>query len=266
MSDIIVVKNRSVSYTGKGYDDAHDESYIKISTSFRNGTLRKLQGAPLSAFLDVALHEADEPPGVTLERISEETGVSYRHLLRIMPQLCKETYCAISGTDERGNQIYRVAAYAWFGTAKPLDRASDRASAPNSKKSHDKMSHDIGAIVVDVSVQNSRTDSKQQTTNTQTRDILRACGVMGKPLQGLSTRVSPETARLWQEWIENAPSNLHNPPGVIVNALLADPDARPALRAMKPESKRKFKISGRLAKAKDENESPPVLCARSQSG
>lgn len=258
MNDIEIVRRKSVIYTDVGQTDSTDESYIKISTSFRYGTLRQLQGAPLSAFLDVALHEADEPPGVTLERISDETGVSYRHLLRIMPQLCNASYCAISGVDARGNQIYRVSAYAWFGKEKPQHKDTQSITATshsgNGKRSYDKMSHDNGTVV-DVVKLNQNDISRQQQT-TRTREILRECGIFGKPLNVLSESVSPETAQAWRDWLKSPPSYLRNPIGVVVNALLADSESRPTVRENKVITPRVRKptITGKLARKVDDDD------------
>lgn len=240
MSDIQVVRRQAVSYTAQGESATSEESYIKILTSFRNGTLRKLQGAPLSAFLSVALHEADDPAGVTMEVIADETGVSYRHLLRVMPKLCKDRYCVIAEIDPEGNQIYRVAAYAWFGSnnqrsnRRPLPpaRGSNTPPAPlPNTRSHDILSHAIGVPIITVidSSKPIKVEEKTKTTkpNKVACAILRSAGVYGKVLlERWASEVSEETARAWADWISGYRGK-SNPQGIAVNALREDSGAMP---------------------------------------
>jgi len=237
MSDLQVIKRRAVSYTAHGDSSYSDESYIKLSTSFRNGTLRQLQGAPLSAFISVALHEADDPPGVTMAIIADETGVSYRHLLRVMPWLCEHRYCVIAGADTLGNQIYRVAGFAWFGSndhrASPKKPHSPTGST--NARSSDKMSHArtpnaanvTSVVVVDQDIDPDQFNSeKQQQPTTRARDILAECGITGRSLNALAA-IDPEVAGAWAEWIRHAPATVKNPQGVAIMALRNKRDALP---------------------------------------
>lgn len=179
MSDLQVVRNQTIGYGAHGFISAGEHAHVKLLTTFRrNGTLKQLGGAELKAFLDVALAEAETPPGVTLHQIEIDTGVSYRHLLRIMPQLCQNSFCAIDGTDDAGNQIYRVAAYAWFGKANrsvPSSRGSNtRRPNPTARGSNtpDQLPH-IGGSNTNVQLgtaSNSSPNAQRPNKNNRSSD------------------------------------------------------------------------------------------------
>lgn len=272
MSEIQVVKRRAVSYTATGAAATREESYIKILTSFRNGTLRHLQGAPLSCFLDVALHEADDPPGVTLEVIAAETGISYRHLLRVMPQLCAERYCEIAEVAPAGNQIYRVAAYAWFGSnnhrSVPPPRGSNtqehvqRAPASNARKQNkgscDILSHDIGVPHDDdvLDVNNGQNIHEKTSSSMEEIERVLSHAFEGVNVKRLAARIeSVAAAQAWVAWCQSAETRkrYRNPPGAAYTLLMQTPNAPPPrVRAAPETTKRKSRIIGLLAEPKDQ--------------
>lgn len=285
MPDIQVVKRLAVSYTANGESATSDESYIKILTSFRNGTLRKLQGAPLSAFVSVALHEADDPPGVTMREIEEETGVSYRHLLRVMPWLCSERYCVIASEDPEGNQIYRVAAFAWFGNnshrSNPPQRGSNtlpieakpQPSAPTgrgsntsevqpapasnrrsrNKGSYDILSHANGVPHDDDVLTKLSTDSLNKH-----HDMAAVEKILERAFEGVNVKrlakilKTVERATEWVDWIEDSATQkkFRNPAGIAYTTLMKEPEAHPlgyVKRAIEQNKPRRPVVSGRYA-------------------
>jgi len=118
MTDIRIVKSREIAYDANGARVFTDETHIKLLTSFKRGALRTLKGAPLAVFLCVALHEAEDNPGVGHKVIEAETGYSHPAVGDAIHFLLNEDHRFIDecGKERDGTKRYRPAAYAWFGS------------------------------------------------------------------------------------------------------------------------------------------------------
>ncbi len=136
MSDITIHKSQEIGYTEFGQTILSKDAHIKILSSFRNGSLRLLRGAPLSVFICIALHEADDAPGASLSCIEAETGYTRKTVIEAIRFLCDplRPFIERCGEEADGTHRYRPAAYAWFGSDKarrspiPQENASDPAS------------------------------------------------------------------------------------------------------------------------------------------
>lgn len=121
MSDVRVVHKSEVGYNEHGDSVYSTESYIKILAGFKESALGMLKGAPLSVFICVACHEADEHPGASLRTMQGETKWSRPSVIEAVRFLTdsRHRFIEIAGQEADGTNIYRVAAYAWFGTKAP---------------------------------------------------------------------------------------------------------------------------------------------------
>ncbi len=232
MSDIEIVHQHTRGFSETGQVSERSESFIKILTSFRRGTLRHLKGAPLSVYMCIALHEADEQPGCSLTEMERETGYTRPTVCAAVQFLSDgaSRFIEEAGLESDGTKRYRVTRFAWFGQKpKPQEANPDPQTAskkilpPRASKNfllaHDDMNdvqnekHFETSCIHDVSA---------------TKKILSAANIQGKNLDLLAARVSPETAQLWAEWLENVDRTAwKRPEGFLFNQLTADPCKRP---------------------------------------
>jgi hypothetical protein len=256
MSDIQVVRRQTVGYDQHGDSSYSEDSYIKLLVSFHNGSLQLLKGAPLSVYLAVALREADDPPGATLNVIAQDTSLSTRQALRAIQFLLKEDnrFVQESGFEPTtGAKIYRVAAFAWFG---PKGWPSGQKGGTPFR--YDKLSPHYDTrvrgmtmsqhVVVGTSSESEKLnqfeDLEQQQ---QVRQILQKAGLVGVVVHRLSKAVSAETAQAWSDWIQGDDHpRVQNPAGIAVRAILDDPTAQPPAPRVKKERKRTPHMQGRF--------------------
>ena len=63
MAGASVVRQQRIGFGERGQESKSDEAFMQFSVAFmRDGLLRQLKGAPLSAFTAAGLHEADLQP------------------------------------------------------------------------------------------------------------------------------------------------------------------------------------------------------------
>jgi hypothetical protein len=113
------VREQRVSVSADGSSFGWDDYYIKLKLAFRKKALRDLRGAPLSAFLCLALHvdkSGVAHPGI--KRISDETGYSRRAVIDALEYLESQMHLLEKLPSETGAvSRYRVQGYAWFGNS-----------------------------------------------------------------------------------------------------------------------------------------------------
>ena len=248
MSDIRIVQQREVGYSERGDTVYSTESYIKVLTSFKSGALRMLKGAPLSIFICVALHEADESPGASLTTMERETGYSRPSVIEASRFLTDPAHRFIEeiGRESDGTKRYRVAAYAWFGEKRgssiPKFSSSDSDSAekpdpPPRRRGSKKIllpplkvftppPHDD-----DVSTSTVHSRNKHHHHDVAAaQKIFAEAGFQGKNLVTLAQHVPEEIAREWVDWIPRAkqiPQRYPRPHGYAWTVLESDPYAHP---------------------------------------
>lgn len=249
-----LIREERITQSGDGLQLEYD-FFIKLDTAF-DELLPQLADKELHAYIHISLREAFASSGLgdpaTLKTIAHACGkLSERQTQRIVKTLLAKTLIAEAGmSPQTREKFYRPIGYAWFGKRTAAQRVTPMT--PPTRLQGDKGDIRQGGDIVVVDVVQTPNQVSRQQQFTVTLKILQECGVMGKPLQVLSENVEPEIAELWLAWIQNAPSYLRNPVGIVVNALLADPDARPAVSPNKETRRaRKSKITGRLAPAKE---------------
>lgn len=256
-----IIREERITHTGNGLQ-LEDDLYIKLDATFDELVAELGRGGQLPALIHIQLREAYASTGrgapATLKTIAHAAGdCTIRQAQRIVKSLLGKSLIAEAGlSPSTGEKFYRPLGYAWFGNRRPTGMTSMSPQDSGKEKGRpmsplarpnviaDAECHPPDTVVV-VDIQTNKQELEQTTT--QTREILKKCGILGKPLDRLSENVAPENARLWREWLEEPHPYLRNPIGVVVNALLADPDARPTLKAKKEETARRPSITGKLA-------------------
>lgn len=122
MSGAQIVREQRIGFGEHGQDVLTEEVYMKLLVSFlRDGSLRKLKGAPLSAWTAVGLHEAEIELGIDdlpfgVREIMEFTGWSRPMVVSALDFLVSQRYIAeLPGRSHRGEKQYRIGGYMWFG-------------------------------------------------------------------------------------------------------------------------------------------------------
>jgi hypothetical protein len=140
MSDIQIIKQQEIGYAPDGSPVDHSKAAVSVATSFKQGALRLLKGAPLSIFLCVALHEADASPGASLSTLQEETGYSRPSVIAALRFLTDERHRFIEecGVEPDGTQCYRPCA--WFGPTTEPPSEADPAGNPMGRGSQETLS------------------------------------------------------------------------------------------------------------------------------
>ncbi len=237
MSGLQIVRTSTVGYDQHGQDVLSEEAFVKVLVSFlTDGSLRQLKGAPLSAFLCVALHEAKivvsgaEP--LTVSAIEGHTGWSRRSLIAALDHLVEHAY--VTELPERGakrEKQYRVKAYAFFGkpSGSHLPKEQGASAAPLHKPCGESPHRSSVVAVPDQPGPESMALKQQQT---QARAILASVRARGRRLEEpalsrLSATVGPELAQTWADWVPNAPQSFRDPIAFMVKRLSQDPTAEP---------------------------------------
>lgn len=245
---IEIVRKQTIRYGEHGEESSSDHLYVNLSGAIEP-LLQKLKGCPLSFILAIGLHESkvilkgEEP--LSISAISEATGYSRRAVIYAADLLTSLNYVTeIRG--KYGQRLFRPAGIVWFGgkrhakIAHPDEQApicaapegyakSDATYAKNDAKGMQEgmQSPDVVVVKNVLEKQASGNTKKQQQQQAEAKQILRECGVVGKVLGSLSEKVSPETAKAWCAWLDNPPSYLRNPVGVMISTLKADSEALP---------------------------------------
>lgn len=247
-SALTLIREERIVHDGNGLQ-LEDDLYIKLDAAFDELVADLGRGGQLPALIHIFLREAYASSGrgtpATLKTIAHAASCEERQARRIVKSLLEKTLIAEAGVSPvTGEKFYRPVGYAWFGNRRSM------SSMTPPVKCHPP----VPVVVDDQRVLNQPIPLKDNNNTSETRTLLQQCGIFGKPLNVLSETVSVETARAWLGWVESKPANVRNPAGVIVNALLADPDsAPPAVRKADEPRKRKPQISGKLApKQKEE--------------
>lgn len=229
MSDLQIVREQKIGFDAQGHRVSSDETYVKIAVTFRQ-VMRELRGARLSAFIILALNEAEislgRSQGLSIYQIESQIIYNARTVLRSMQYLCKQNFAvALLGRSEKGETLYRVADYAWFGER--------RSKPPTSAGGYDKMSYPhvtnviAGVTNALVEVEGTLPDEEKKTTTTTTsRKILHSVGVYATHLP----EIEPERAARWAEFVSLAPRHTwHSPAGFCYATLRDDPQAEPPM-------------------------------------
>lgn len=249
-----LIREERITHTDSGLQ-LEDDLYIKLDAAFDELVAELGRGGQLSALIHIQLREAYASSGrgdpATLKTIAHAASCKERQAQRIAKSLLEKCLIAEAGmSPHTGEKFYRPIGYAWFGNNRTKSRVSSMTPPNAANDTPGVKCHPPDTVVVvdQVNLSKEILEKKQQTTNTAARKILQECGIFGKPLERLSESVDEPTARAWLEWIETAPSYLHNPVGVIVNALLADPEAIPPKPRVTGETvKRAPSIRGKFA-------------------
>ena len=248
MSDIRVVRQQEIGYSERGDSVYSTEAYIKVLASFRKGALRILKGAPLSVFFCVACHEADDTPGASTRGMESETGYSHPTVIEAVKFLTAPEHRFIEkiGQEADGTNIFRVAAYAWFGTKAqgssiPAEPRRDRASSirqspsPSGRGGKNILPPEKvlpPSVVVEVTSSLKGSDlTSTSEVRARVKKILSEAGFYGKPLDQLSGILEDERAERWARWIswaeEYARDTYRSPAGMALYQLTQDPQAEP---------------------------------------
>lgn len=248
MSNIIIHKSREIGYNEFGQAVKTEESHIKILASFKKGALQMLKGARLHVFICIALHEAEDKPGASLTTISNEVGYNRSTVVSAIHFLEDPAHRFIDrdGKEPDGTNIYRPAAYAWFGSNKrnmrsPIPPAADSAGASSIRQKQDNSAswkkplapnEEISPGVGVGTVPNQPGEIEHQTTTSNAaRVIFAKAGIGGESLRLLSQTVVPELATQWVRWIawasKHARQDYSNPAGLAIYRLREDPTAEP---------------------------------------
>lgn len=248
-----LIREERITHTDTGLL-LEDDLYIKLDARFDDLVAELGRGGQLPALIHIQLREAHASSGrgapATLKTIANAASCRERQAQRIVKSLLEKCLIVEAGlSPDTGEKFYRPLGYAWFGNK----RSTNGVSSMTPLHSRGVKCHPPDTVVVDV-IKTNNPERVQQTT--QTREILKKCGILGKPLDRLAENVAPETAEAWREWLETAPAYLRNPTGVIVNALLADPDARPTLTPKQTAAPRRPRITGKLAALAPSQDNP----------
>ncbi len=207
-----IVKQTEQGFNEFGQVSESRESYVKVSTSFRRGPLAFFSGAQLKVFFCIALHEADDEPGVSLTAIMHECSLSKPTVIDSLRFLSDKVHPFIKGfgREDDGTRIWRVCAFAWAGGGKKI--------LPPEKKF---FSHDDDVPVHKPEIEHHHHDRASEK-------IFASAGFQGKNLTELGARVDADTARAWANWAKVANrSEYRNPIGYAWACLKADPRANP---------------------------------------
>ena len=246
MSGIEIVRQQEIGFDAHGQDVMIDQTFVKLSVSMR-GLLHRFQGARLSAFLLLALNEAEICLGrggpLSIYDIAEEMDCSPRNVLRAMQYLTRNNFATeMPERGPRDEKRYRVSGYAWFGDPRRVPPAAsrpgpDKMSDPDPQvrgQSNDRPGVTKGAPVV-VVVNSPTTSRQEQTTPTavsaRVRVTLSEAGIWGAELDRLAATVTEEVAERWALWIrwasEEAMDRYPSPAGLARFHLLQDPTRDP---------------------------------------
>lgn len=254
MSDLEIHQNHVRGFGINGQVSESSESFIKLRTSFRNGYLRALKGAPLSVFICVALHEADSD-GCSLSEIMEETGYTKPSVIDAIRYLSDSAHRFIeeAGLESDGTKRYRVTAFAWYGK-KPQNKntSSGKIILPPRKKIFSPHDDDV-----------LDSNSSEKTIHHDMAEVEKILEQVfeGVNVQRLAKVLDVARAQEWVAWIQSPDTRkrFRNPAGVAYTTLKASPNARPP-QFSKPNAARPRKpvIRGKLAEmfsANSESES-----------
>lgn len=242
MSDANVIRQTRVGYGKQGQDVLSDEAFMQFQISFmKDGALKALKGAPLSAFIAVGLHEAEVMLGIaepfTLQDIMDVTNYSKPVAVRALDYLVDARF--VEELPERGTRKekqYRIAAYMWFGTgrSKAISRAKspglkskDSLPVPRKSKKFTDFPHDDDVI------NNSESEDKNIIIHDwqKAKEIFAAVGFQGPWLEDVARKPAPiERAQVWADWIaraKEAPDQYAHPFGYVHKVYCADPMAEP---------------------------------------
>lgn len=220
---------------------------MKFLVEFRrDGSLLRLKGAPLSLFILIGLHEAEilqhgaDP--LTVSDMERETGYSRPSVTQALDKLVVTNY--VLELDERGKKNekqYRVKSYMWFGAQRSMPFPSGESkpillSPAKNFSSPDNNNNDSRKL--------KSQDEQSLLLSDGARKIFRALKVFDPALSELSTRVHPERAARWAEWVPLAPKDpYYAPVPYMIACLRNDPESEPPeldelLRAQQEERER----------------------------
>lgn len=267
-----IIREERITHTGNGLQ-LEDDLFIKLDTAFDELVAELGRGGELPALIHIQLREAYASSGrgnpATLKTIALAASCKERQAQRIVKSLLGKSLIAEAGmSPHTGEKFYRPLGYAWFGSNReshkrpvslPVSGVSSVTPLNMNSEGRGVKCHPPVLVVDDVDPSQAKSSIEQQQT-TASRKILAEIGIFGKPLDRLSSNVEPKTARAWQAWLERAPAYLRNPVGIIVNALLADPDAQPPMPKTKTEPRKpRPVVYGKIANERaqrDKTENP----------
>lgn len=229
---ISIVREQEIGYNEHGQATRSDKTFVKVSVELL-GLLRTMQGARLSAFLCLALNEAEislgSSIGMSVYDISEWTGYKVRATLYALQFLSEKNFISkLEQRGEKGESLYRASAYAWFGNARANPTASNSGYAKNA--------HPVAKCTgvqrssSSTSVQ-SRFELDSTSTTSSAEAILTGCGVLAHDLDlnGMTDRDAQAIA----QYVADNPESRRSPAGWVYTLLKANPRWRP------PEQKSK---------------------------
>jgi len=243
MSDLEIHQNHVRGFGITGQVSESSESFIKLRTSFRNGYLRALKGAPLSVFICVALHEADSD-GCSLSEIMEETGYTKPSVIDAIRYLSDSAHRFIeeAGLESDGTKRYRVTAFAWYGKKpQPSNNSSGKKILPPREKIF--LPHDDDVL-------DSKPSEKIVHHDMAAVEKILEAVFEGVNVQRLAKILDAKRAQEWVDWIQSPETRkrFRNPAGAAYTALKESPNARPPQFAKPPEpAARRPVIRGKLA-------------------
>jgi len=215
-----IIRQSSVGYDEHGVSVYSTETFVKIETNFlHSGSLRRLKGAPLSVFICLALHEADDEPGASLSTIERETGYTSPTVIAAIRFLTEQRFIEELGTEDNGTKRYRVMAYAWFGSRPRRNGGGKKILPPDQKN--------FLPVVDDGTNSVSGNVQQQQQYCAAAKKFFRDAGVGEPALTKLSETVAVERAQMWRDWLSDPPKGLRNPVGYAIKVLSGDPNADP---------------------------------------
>ena len=238
---ISIVREQESKFDEHGHCVSTEAMYVKISVSFRD-MMQVLKGARLSAFLALALNEAEmslgQSGGLTVYQIAESTGYGVRATIYALQFLCEGNFATkLEQCGEHGESVYRVSAYAWFGESRAQLPVSNRRYAKNAHLVANCIGVQKETSVVVVPdrclAASSAIGVEQQQTTTGARELFAGLRVGEPALSRLSRAVSLENAEAWCDWTREAPGSFRDPVAYMVKRLSEDP------RAEAPAVKRK---------------------------
>lgn len=215
---ISVEKQQVIGYSEFGQTTKTEEIYVKLSVRFKD-LMHSLKGARLSAFFELALNEAEisfgHSRGLTLYQIADDTGYGTRATLYALEYLCQKRYA--TKLDERGPQgesLYRVCAFAWFGS--PRDVPPETARPGYAKNAHPP----VQKQVLDRRSE-SNSDSEDSTSSRSGVHLLRTLNLRVDHLN-LSEMTLARAERI-AEWVRSNPEKKTRPAGFAYACLRNNP-------------------------------------------
>lgn len=242
---LTLIREERITQTGNGLQ-LDDDLYIKLDAAFDELIADLGRDGQLPALLHIQLREAHASSGrgnpATVKTIAHATSRAERQAKRIIKSLLGKSLIVEAGVSPKtGEKFYRPLGYAWFG---------NRRSPPRGVSSVTPLSHDTPmspVVVADQYIQDQAKDEKQQQTEDRVRELLRAAGIFGNAQLRLAETVSAELAHEWGAWVRTAPKGIRNPAGLMISALVADPQSRPPKPLLSDERSRRPSITGALA-------------------